>query len=106
MPVELTPAAVERGKQLLAEKGARWLRLGIRGGGCSGLEYFMDYVAEPGDGDKRSDHGGLSVCVDKKSYLFLNGTTIDYAVSLVKSGFVFHNPAAKRSCSCGESFTL
>jgi iron-sulfur cluster assembly protein len=106
MPLEFTPAAVDRGRELLAEKGAQWLRIGIRGGGCSGLEYFMDYLPEPGEGDKRFDHGGLRVCVDKKSYLFLNGVQIDYAVSLVKNGFVFHNPAAKRSCSCGESFTL
>lgn len=106
MPVDLTPAAVERGKQLLAEKGATWLRIGIRGGGCSGLEYFMDYLSAPAEGDKQFDLGGLQVCVDKKSYLFLNGTTIDYARSLVKSGFVFENPTAKRSCSCGDSFTL
>ena len=106
MPVEFTPAAVDRGKQLLNEKGVPWLRVGIRGGGCSGLEYFMDYVPAPGEGDKQFDLAGLRVCVDKKSYLFLNGTRIDFEVSLVKNGFVFHNPSAKRSCSCGESFTL
>lgn len=106
MSVEFTEGAITRGKELLAQKGQSWLRLGIRGGGCSGLEYFMDYLPGPGEGDKQFVVGGLQVCVDRKSYLFLNGTRIDWTQSLVKSGFVFHNPAAKRSCSCGESFTL
>jgi iron-sulfur cluster assembly protein len=106
MPVQFTPAAVTRGKTLLTEKAARWLRVGIRSGGCSGMSYFMDYVPAPEDTDKQFEIDGLPVCVDRKSYLFLNGTEIDWEQSLVKQGFVFHNPTAKRSCSCGESFTV
>lgn len=106
MAIQFTPAAVARGKQLLGEKGATWLRIGIRGGGCSGLSYFMDYVGAPSDKDKEFEFDGLRVCVDRKSYLYLVGTEIDYEQTLVKSGFQFTNPAAKRSCSCGESFSL
>ncbi len=106
MAIQFSAAAVGRGKELAAEKGHPWLRLGIRGGGCSGLSYFMDFVDQPEDKDKQFEFDGLKVCVDRKSYLYLVGTEIDFEQSLVKSGFVFHNPAAKRSCSCGESFTL
>ena len=104
--MSLTPAAVVRGKELLEQKQATWLRLGIRGGGCSGLSYFMDYVAAPEPTDKQFEADGLRYCVDRKSYLLLNGVEIDWEQSLVKSGFVFHNPGAKRTCSCGESFTI
>jgi iron-sulfur cluster assembly protein len=106
MPVSFTPAAVVRGKELLTEKSMHWLRVGIRSGGCSGMSYFLDYVPAPDATDKQFDHDGLKVCVDRKSYLFLNGTEIDWESSLVKQGFVFNNPSAKRSCSCGESFTI
>lgn len=106
MPIQFTDTAAERGRDLVAARGAAWMRLGIRSGGCSGLSYFVDYVAEPDPTDKQFTFGALQVCVDRKSYLFLNGTEIDFEESLVKQGFVFNNPAAKRSCSCGESFTL
>ncbi|MCB9683742.1 MAG: iron-sulfur cluster assembly accessory protein [Alphaproteobacteria bacterium] len=106
MALTLTGSAVNRGKELLVEKNASWLRIGIRGGGCSGLSYFMDYVAEPEATDKQFEQDGLNVCIDRKSYLFLNGTEIDWEHSLVKSGFVFKNPDAKKTCSCGESFSL
>jgi iron-sulfur cluster assembly protein len=107
MAVTLTESAKSRARHLAAERGANtWLRLAIRGGGCSGLMYEMDWVVDPTEGDKTFDIDGVRVCIDKKSYLFLNGIELDYEDTLVKSGFVFHNPAAKRSCSCGESFTL
>ena len=107
MAVTLTDAAVQRVHELLPNHpGARWLRLGIRGGGCSGLSYFMDFVPEPLDKDKVFDLGDVQVCVDRKSYLYLNGTELDWEESLVAQRFVFNNPHAKRSCSCGESFTL
>jgi iron-sulfur cluster assembly protein len=103
----MTPAAVTRVHELLpTHPGAEWLRLGIRGGGCSGLSYFMDFVATPLDKDKRFDLGAVKVCVDRKSYLYLNGTELDWEESLVSQRFVFNNPMAKRSCSCGESFTI
>lgn len=68
--------------------------------------YHMDWVGSPEDSDKTYDFDGIQVCVDKKSYLFLNGVELDFQEDLVKAGFIFHNPEAKRSCSCGESFTL
>ena len=106
MAIGFTNTAVTRGRELAAQKGAGWLRVGIRGGGCSGLSYFLDFVEAPQESDKEFEFDGLKVCVDRKSYLYLNGTEVDYEQSLVKSGFVFHNPAARRSCSCGESFSL
>jgi iron-sulfur cluster assembly protein len=106
MAIGFTDTAVARGRELAAQNGVSWLRVGIRGGGCSGLSYFLDFVPAPQEADKEFDFGGLKVCVDKKSYLYLNGTEIDFEQSLVKSGFVFHNPAARRTCSCGESFSL
>lgn len=106
MAIAFTEAAATRARALVTEKRAAWMRLGIRSGGCSGLSYFVDYVQEPEDKDKQFEFDGLKVCVDRKSYLFLNGTEIDFEETLIKRGFVFHNPAAKRSCSCGESFAL
>ncbi|MFT4623549.1 MAG: iron-sulfur cluster assembly protein [Myxococcota bacterium] len=107
MAVTLTTAAAQRVQELLpSHPGADWLRLGIRGGGCSGLSYFMDFVPTPSEKDKTFDLAGVQVCVDRKSYLYLNGTEIDWEESLIAQRFVFNNPQAKRSCSCGESFTL
>ena len=106
MAVSLTPAAADRARTLLTEKGASWLRLAIRGGGCSGMMYHMDWVEAPQDLDKTFDCEGVQVCVDRKSYLYLNGTELDYEVSLVRQAFVFNNPMAERSCSCGESFMV
>lgn len=108
MAITLTESAKARAKALVSERGDQnpWLRLAIRGGGCSGLMYHMDWVEQPSDGDRSFEVDGVRVCIDKKSYLFLNGVELDYEDTLVKSGFIFHNPSAKRSCSCGESFTL
>jgi iron-sulfur cluster assembly protein len=104
--ITFSEAAVARGRQVLVDKNAEWVRLGIRGGGCSGLSYFMEFVEEPQEKDKQIAIDGLQVCVDRKSYLYLNGTEIDFEETLVRNGFVFNNPQAKRSCSCGESFSI
>lgn len=108
MPLTLTDSAVTRIVEINANENApqRWLRVGIRGGGCSGMMYFMDFVDDPHEGDRTYEFGGVRVCVDKKSYLFLNGTEIDFERGLMKTGFVFNNPLAARSCSCGESFSI
>lgn len=108
MAVELTEAAKSRVRHLVAEHddGKDWLRLAVRGGGCSGFMYHMEYVGDPGAGDKEFLFDDVKVCVDKKSYLFLNGIVLDFEETLVKSGFLFNNPGASRSCSCGESFTV
>ncbi|MBW1878284.1 MAG: iron-sulfur cluster assembly accessory protein [Deltaproteobacteria bacterium] len=71
------------------------------------LTYFMDFVDAPTEKDEVFQfEGGVQVCVDRKSHLFLNGTEIDFERGLLKTGFVFNNPLATRSCSCGESFTV
>jgi iron-sulfur cluster assembly protein len=108
LALTLTENAIARIRELNEKEHApsRWLRVGIRGGGCSGLTYFLDFVDEPHEGDKTFEFGPAHVCVDKKSYLFLNGTEIDFERGLLKTGFVFNNPLATRSCSCGESFAI
>jgi len=108
MAVELTENAKQRVRALILEHndGKSWLRLAVRGGGCSGLMYHMDWVEEPAEKDKLFEIDDVKVCVDRKSYLFLNGIVLDFEDTLVRSGFIFNNPAAARSCSCGESFTV
>lgn len=109
MAVTLTPAAVERVSAIktMRQTPEAVLRIGVRGGGCSGLSYFMDFVERAEDKDKIfSFDGGITIAVDRKSYLFLNGTEIDYQKGMMKTGFEFKNPVASRSCSCGESFSL
>ncbi len=109
MAITLTPAAVERIAEIKRRRQTpdHLLRVGIRGGGCSGLSYFVDLVEAPGPKDKVFEFDqGVKVCVDRKSYLFLNGTEIDFKKDLMKQGFEFHNPLAQRSCSCGESFAI
>ena len=109
MAVDLTEAAKRRVVELktTGQATGSWLRIGIRGGGCSGLSYFLDFVEKPDEKDKTFDFGpDVQVCVDRKSYLFLNGIQVDWEHGLMKTGFVFKNPNATSSCSCGESFTV
>jgi iron-sulfur cluster assembly protein len=81
------------------------LRVGVRGGGCSGLSYFLDVETAPRDSDKTIEAYGVKVYVDPKSHLFLSGTTLDFVKGLMESGFKFVNPRAGKSCGCGESFS-
>ena len=110
MAVTMTEAAVKRVRILCRKRQTpdAVLRGGVRGGGCSGLSYFMDFVETPEEKDKLFEFGepAITLAVDRKSYLFLNGTEIDFEQTMMKSGFQFNNPIAGRSCSCGESFTL
>ena len=80
------------------------LRVGVKGGGCSGLTYILDMVEEPMEGDKVLEQHGLKLFVDRKSYVFLAGTTLEYSGGLNGKGFVFNNPNAKTTCGCGTSF--
>jgi iron-sulfur cluster assembly protein len=81
------------------------LRVGIKGGGCAGFSYTLDVTDKPAEDDeKHTSHDVVLLC-DPKSYLYLNGTEIDYSDDLLKGGFVFHNPNAKQSCGCGTSFS-
>ena len=78
-------------------------RIGLRSGGCSGYSYLFEFTDTPTEHDKIFQFGDLKICIDKKSYLFLNGMEIDYEESPFKSGIKLNNPAAKRTCGCGES---
>jgi iron-sulfur cluster assembly protein len=83
------------------------LRIGIKAGGCSGLSYTFAWEAAPRDSDHVFDGPeGARVFVDRKSYEFIKGTTLDYDTSLVSKGFIFNNPNAKSSCGCGTSFSV
>jgi iron-sulfur cluster assembly protein len=110
MAISITPAAAGRLQKLrmMRQTPEHILRVGVRGGGCSGLSYFLDIVESPEAKDKVFDFPdlGATVAIDRKSYLFLNGTEIDFEKSLMRTGFVFNNPIAGTSCSCGDSFAL
>jgi iron-sulfur cluster assembly protein len=109
MAISITDSALNRLEVLKKKRQTPLavLRLGVRGGGCSGLSYYMDLVDQPEAKDKVFTFGeNHRVAVDRKSYLFLNGTELDFQKTMVKTGFVFNNPLANRSCSCGESFSL
>lgn len=105
--VVLTPKAVEMIKQALKEEGREnhGLRIAVRGGGCSGLEYALDFDGEARMGDEVLTIDGLTVYVDMASATYLKGTTIDYVSGLNGTGFKFLNPNAKRTCGCGSSFS-
>jgi iron-sulfur cluster assembly protein len=103
--VTLSDNAVNKIKQLVSEKPDAGLRVKVVGGGCSGLQYRME-VDSAKDRDKIFERDGARLIVDKKSFLYLNGSELDYAEELMASGFKLVNPNAKRSCGCGESFTV
>jgi iron-sulfur cluster assembly protein len=107
MAMALTEAAVKQVKQLMdAQKLENvYLRMGVKGGGCSGLSYSLEFDNEIGPHDKKFDIDGIQVVCDKKSYLYLNGTTLDYVMQGLTGGFTFVNPNAKSSCGCGTSFS-
>lgn len=88
-----------------SESPDKGLRLKVVGGGCSGLQYKMD-LDSPRDGDKIFENLGAKVLVDRKSFLYLNGTEVHYEEGLMESGFQLRNPNIKRSCGCGASFTV
>lgn len=83
-----------------------FVRVGVKGGGCSGLEYQLSFDNVEKDGDQVFEDKGVKVVVDMKSLLYLYGTELDYAGGLNGKGFVFNNPNASRTCSCGESFAV
>ena len=106
-PVILTPKAVEMIKKALAEENlsGHGLRIAVQGGGCSGLQYALDFSDESRPGDTVYETEGVKLYIDLASLTYLKGTTIDYVSSLSGSGFKFSNPNAKRSCGCGSSFS-
>ena len=82
------------------------LRVGVKGGGCSGLTYVLDIVDDAREGDKLIEQNGVTLAIDKKSYIFLAGTELDYSGGLNGKGFIFNNPNAKKACGCGTSFSV
>ncbi len=104
--ISLSDNAVNKIKQLVCDKGEQaGLRVKVVGGGCSGLQYRMEIDAAK-ERDKIFERDGARLIVDKKSFLYLNGSELDYAEELMSSGFRVVNPNAKRSCGCGESFVV
>ena len=83
-----------------------FVRVGVKSGGCSGLSYDLKFDDLEQEGDKAFEDNGVKVVVDKKSFLYLVGTTLEYSGGLNGTGFVFNNPNANRTCGCGESFSL
>ena len=106
--ITLTAEAVAHAKRLMARKGheGEWLRVGVKGGGCSGFEYVIKFDAHKRDNDFEVELDGLRVLVDPKSAEYLKGATLGYSNDLLSGGFVFDNPNAARSCGCGTSFSL
>jgi iron-sulfur cluster assembly protein len=107
MAVTLTETASKQVKKLMQEQKLEqvFLRMGVKGGGCSGLSYSLEFDTEKGKHDKTFEIDGVPVVVDAKSYLYLNGTTLDYVTEGLQGGFTFVNPQAKSSCGCGTSFS-
>src|ERR1700755_684611 len=107
--VHITERAAKKILALLAKGGVSpevgGLRVGVQGGGCSGLSYAMRLDTQPRDRDKIFEEFGARIFVDPKSLLYLNGTTLEYEETLMRQGFVFQNPNAARNCGCGSSFT-
>ena len=106
MAITLTDNAVERILTLVGDaEVAKGLRVKVIGGGCSGLQYKMD-LDEAREGDKIFERNGAKVVVDRKSFLYLNGTELDYSDGLMAAGFNLQNPNVKRTCGCGQSFSV
>jgi iron-sulfur cluster assembly protein len=108
MALALSEAAVSQVKQLKETQnlsGDVFLRMGVKGGGCSGMSYSLEFDTELGPHDKQFDIDGIKVVCDRKSYLYLSGVTLDYVKQGLTGGFTFVNPQAKSTCGCGTSFS-
>ena len=108
MAITVTDSAARKIRETLEKDGLAGggLRLGVRGGGCSGLNYVLRFEADKKSGDKVFEADGAQVFVDFKSLLYLKGLTLDWKGDLMQEGFVFENPNARSTCSCGVSFTV
>ena len=104
--IQISEGAAKKIQTLMAKQGINdgGLRVGVKGGGCSGLSYTFAWERLPRLGDEVFEGHGAKIFVDKKSLLFLKGTTLDYDTALLTQGFVFQNPNAKQTCGCGSSF--
>lgn len=107
--IKFSEAAAEQIKEQFKKRGTpnAYLRLGVKGGGCSGLSYVLQYEdSEPRDKDLVFTLHDIKVIVDKKSIIYLNGSTLDWEKTLIYSGFKFINPQSSGSCGCGTSFSI
>ncbi len=107
--IEVTPRALDKIRSGMAKEGISpaegGLRLGVLGGGCSGLSYSIRFDSRPRERDRVYEFDGVRLFVDPKSFVYLHGMTLDYEQSLMKQGFNFINPNSTRSCGCGSSFS-
>ncbi|WP_350284191.1 iron-sulfur cluster assembly accessory protein [uncultured Croceitalea sp.] len=108
--IKVSDTAKQKVTALMAESGfdasTDYVRVGVKSGGCSGLSYELGFDKNIGDADKIFEDNTVRIIVDKKSFLYLVGTTLEYSGGLNGKGFVFNNPNAQRTCGCGESFSL
>jgi len=108
--LHVTDSAVQRIRIAMAKEGISpeegGLRLGVSGGGCSGLSYVMKFDSHPRERDRVFEFDGVRVFIDPKSFVYLNGVTLDYEATLIRQGFNFINPNSTRSCGCGSSFSV
>ena len=109
LTIEVTEKAAEKLKLFAKKEGLEdqfGVRVGVKGGGCSGLLYTLSIDKAAGPDDKVVDQNGIQIFIDKKSYIFLAGTELDFSDGLNGKGFVFQNPNATKSCGCGNSFAV
>lgn len=108
--IKVSETAKKKVVELMTEDGYNavtdYVRVGVKSGGCSGLSYDLKFDKAQADGDKVFEDNGVKIIIDKKSFLYLIGTTLEYSGGLNGTGFVFNNPNANRTCGCGESFSL
>ena len=104
--VSLTDAAAERVREIMSERGAGFLRVGVKNGGCAGMEYAMDYAEAPDALDELVTDKDVQIVVDAKAVLFLLGSVVDYEITPLHEKFVFSNPNQTDACGCGESVTI
>ncbi len=108
--IKVSEIAKKKVVELMQDEGynvsSDYVRVGVKSGGCSGLSYELKFDKEQQDEDKVFEDNGVKIIVDKKSFLYLIGTTLEYSGGLNGAGFVFNNPNANRTCGCGESFSL
>ncbi len=108
--IKVSETAKKKVTELMSEDGfdcsTDFVRVGVKSGGCSGLSYDLKFDKSQKDEDKIFEDNGVKIIIDKKSFLYLIGTTLEYSGGLNGAGFVFNNPNANRTCGCGESFSL
>lgn len=108
--IKVSETAKKKVIELMSDDGydasTDFVRVGVKSGGCSGLSYDLKFDKTQQEGDKVFEDNGVKIIVDKKSFLYLIGTILEYSGGLNGAGFVFNNPNANRTCGCGESFSL